>query len=72
MDEVLSVILLKKAGGWEVLGGEREPSLRGGHDGTRKGQTLTGQKVTAVLHVKKQNSVSYPWSPWSMGAAAPP
>lgn len=44
MDEVLSVILLKKAGGWEVLGGEREPSLRGGHDGTRKGQTLTGQR----------------------------
>lgn len=28
--DVLSVSLLKKAGGWEELGGEREPTLQHG------------------------------------------
>lgn len=30
--EVFSVNLLKKAGGWEALGGEREPTLQEGEE----------------------------------------
>lgn len=42
--EVFSVNLLKKAGGWEALGGEREPTLQ---ERDEK-QTFCHGKVTAV------------------------
>lgn len=42
--EVFSVNLLKKAGGWEALGGDREPTLQ---EGDEK-QTFCHGKVTAV------------------------
>lgn len=32
MADVFSVSLLKKAGGWEALGGEREPILQPGQE----------------------------------------
>lgn len=54
MADVLSVSLLKKAGGWEELGGEREPTLQGGGGEDTHAHTHTPFCQTHKYPVEKE------------------